>query len=154
MASATLGGITAALVAAAWTDWRQRRIPHWPAPALALGWVFAVVATPAALGALPLTGLACGAGVLGAGGALWAVGWLGAGDVKLAAALGLWLGPADLGLALVDAGLLLLVLAVTSFALGGERPRRDLPVAVALASPSAALLAFRALDVASLASGT
>ncbi len=153
-ASAIIGGAAAFAVAAAWADWRRRRIPHPLVAALVVGWALVAAAMPEALGGSPLSSLACGAGALGAGLALWALGWLGAGDVKLVAVLGLWLGPADFGLGLVGAGLLLLVLAVTAFAFGGGFAQRDLPVALALAPPSVALLAFRAVDVASPATGT
>ena len=79
------------------------------------------------------------------------MGWLGAGDAKLAAVFSLWLGPADLGLALVGAGLLMLALLATAFALGGDLARRGLPVACALAPPTATLLVCRAGDLYPLA---
>jgi len=153
-ASAILGGVAAAAIAAAWADWRRRRIQHAIVTALAGGWALVSAVMPSALGGSPVASLACAAGALGFGSAMWVVGWLGAGDVRFAAAIALWLGPADLGIALVGAGLLLTVLAGTTTALGGSLPQRDLPVAVALAPPSVALLAFRAVDVASLATAT
>lgn len=152
-ASIALGGAAASAVGAALADWRRRRIPHSLVVALVFGWALVAATFPEALGGSPLAGLACCAGALGIGFALWAVGWLGGGDVKLAAVLGLWLGPADFGIAIVGGGFLLLAVAGTTLALGGGS-RRDLPVALALAPPSVALLAFRALDVASPAPGT
>lgn len=147
---AALVAATAALVAAAWTDTRRRRIPHWPAAVLVAAWGVAAVVAPTALGAAALAGAACGAGALGVGAALWASGWLGGGDVKLAGALGLWLGPADFGLALVGAGVLMLAMLATAFALGGDLARRGLPVAGALAVPAATLLVHRGAGLSAL----
>ena len=141
---AALGGAAVALVVAAWSDWRLRRIPHWPVAILVAGWGVAAVAAPAALGGTPLAGAACGAGALAVGAALWAPGWLGAGDVRLAAALALWFGPADLGLALIGAGVLMLAMLATAYALRGDLARRGLPVACALAAPAVTLLVQRA----------
>ena len=84
---------TAILVAAAIGDWRTRRIPNRLVAILAVcGIAFSVVRAPI-LGGLTqaggglLTGLACWL-------PFYALGWLGAGDVKLYAAAGAWLGPA------------------------------------------------------------
>lgn len=92
---ATLGGIvfTAILVAAAIGDFRNRRIPNWTVAILAvLGIGFSISQAPVVTGALR------GGGGLMVGLACWlpfyALGWLGAGDVKLFAAAGAWLGPA------------------------------------------------------------
>ena len=136
------------MAAAAWFDWRNRLIPHWLLVGLVAGWAVAALALPDLLDGRVLAGAACGALALAAGAAVRAHGWLGAGDVKLAAALGLWLGPADFGLALVAAGALTLVLAAHAFALGGGHARRSLPLACALAPPAAVLLLWRAVDLA------
>lgn len=92
---ATLGGIvfTAILVWAAFGDFRHRRIPNRLVGILAvLGMLFSVVREPV------LPGILSGGGGLLVGLACWlpfyALGWLGAGDVKLFAAAGAWLGPA------------------------------------------------------------
>ena len=154
LASVALAGASAACVVAAWADWRHGRVAQWLVGALAAGWALTWLAAPTAFVHTALVGAVCAVGALGVGGALWAMEWLGAGDVKLAAALGLWLGPADFGLALIAAGLLLLALAGIALGLGGDLVRRDLPVGIALAPPSVALLAFRALDVASPAPST
>ena len=146
---AALGGAAVALASAAWADWRRRQIPHWPVAALVAAWGVVAVAAPAA--GPPLAGAACGTGALGVGAAMWSAGWLGAGDVKIAAAIGLWLGPAEFGLALVGAGVLMLAMLATAFALGGDFVRRGLPVACALAPPAATLLVRRAADLAALA---
>lgn len=91
---ATLAGIafTVILAAAAIGDFRTRRIPNRLVAALAvLGVAFSVVydqgllGFPRAGGGL-LVGLACWL-------PFYALGWIGAGDVKLYAAAGAWLGP-------------------------------------------------------------
>ena len=91
---ATLGGIvfTGILVVAAIADLRNRRIPNRLVATLAvLGLVFSIVQQPG------ISGLVRGSGGLIAGLLCWlpfyALGWLGAGDVKLFSAAGAWLGP-------------------------------------------------------------
>ena len=91
---ATLGGIvfTGILVAAAIGDLRNRRIPNRLVIVLAvLGLFFSIVQQPV------FPGLVRSSGGFIAGLACWlpfyALGWLGAGDVKLFAAAGAWLGP-------------------------------------------------------------
>lgn len=81
------------LIAAAIGDLRTRRIPNKLVAVLALlGIAFSVVRAPV------FPGLSQAGGGLLAGLACWlpfyALGWLGAGDVKLYAAAGAWLGPA------------------------------------------------------------
>lgn len=146
-----LGAVAAILAITALCDWRRRCFPHWPAAVLSAGWAVAAVSSADLLGGPPLAGLACAALALVAGGALWRAGWVGGGDVKLAAALGLWLGPLDFGLALLAAGALTLVLAGPAFALGGDLSRRGLPLACAMAPPGAVLLVWRAVELAASA---
>jgi prepilin peptidase CpaA len=89
-----LAGIvfTAILVLAAVGDLRTRRIPNRLVAVLAvLGLAFSVTQRPYFSGALHgleglLVGLACWL-------PFYVLGWLGAGDVKLFAAAGAWLGP-------------------------------------------------------------
>lgn len=92
---ALVGGFvfTTILIIAAIGDLRTRRIPNRLVAALALaGIVFSVARAPIVPGFLQ-----AGGGLL-AGLACWLpfymLGWLGAGDVKLYAAAGAWLGPA------------------------------------------------------------
>ena len=93
--SARLGGIvfTTILVFAAIGDFRTRRIPNRLVLVLVLlGIGFSIAKAPLGHGAL-----AAGEGIL-VGLLCWlpfyAFGWIGAGDVKLYAAAGAWLGPA------------------------------------------------------------
>ena len=91
---AMLAGIiyTAILVLAAIGDMRTRRIPNrLVAVLVVLGLAFSVTQRPVLAGTLHglegvLVGLACWL-------PFYALGWLGAGDVKLFAAAGAWLGP-------------------------------------------------------------
>jgi prepilin peptidase CpaA len=78
------------LAIAALLDLRQRRIPNSVAAAVALlGGVALATTAPGALWQHALVTLL----MLVAGIAIWSRGWLGGGDVKLLAALGLWAGP-------------------------------------------------------------
>lgn len=84
---------TTILVAAAIGDLRTRRIPNKLVAVLAVsGIAFSITRMPI------IAGLVQGGGGIIAGLALWlpfyVMGWLGAGDVKLYAAAGAWLGPA------------------------------------------------------------
>ena len=86
-------GLVALLGIAALSDLWHRRIPNEIPASVALLWLIAL-----ALGVAgsPLLGLATGLGLLAAGILVWRLGWLGGGDVKLIAALGLWAGPGHL----------------------------------------------------------
>jgi prepilin peptidase CpaA len=80
------------LALAAWCDLHRRRIPNALPAGIAALWLVAAVQGAAGT---PLTGLATGAALLAIGMAVWRCGWLGGGDVKLVAVLGLWAGPAN-----------------------------------------------------------
>jgi prepilin peptidase CpaA len=93
----------AVLGVATFTDLRSRRIPNW----LSLPFLVAGIAVSAWVHgwhgvAQSLEGLALGALLFGV---LYAMGGMGMGDVKLAAAIGAWIGPGQLMLALVVTGL-------------------------------------------------
>ena len=141
--AALLGSVLLASVAV-WTDLKRREIPHWVPVGLFLLWLAAALLEPQALNATLLAGLACGGGGLVLGFALHALGWLGGGDGKLLAALALWLGPEDLGPALLTAGLLGLLLVLAAWTRrSGELRQRGIPCALAIAPPAATLLAAR-----------
>lgn len=131
---------------AVWTDVKHREVPHWVIGTLVLLWVFAVVMAPEALDGGPLAGIACGVAMLVVAFFLHALGWLGGGDGKLLAALAMWLGPADLGLALLATGLFGLLLALPALLRHSMLFRdRGIPYACAIAPPAAAILAVRAV---------
>ncbi|HWG21485.1 MAG TPA: A24 family peptidase [Terracidiphilus sp.] len=107
----------AVLAVATWTDLRSRRIPNW----LVLPFLAAGVGVSAWLHgwhgvAQSLEGLGLGALVFGV---LFALGGMGMGDVKLCAAIGAWVGPAQLVLALVITGLAGGVMALVWALCGG-----------------------------------
>ena len=147
MEALTLWTASGLLAASVVCDLRRRRIPN--AIPLALLGLFGVYAI--AGGAGPLAGLwvhlAIGAALLAAGFALYLTGGFGAGDAKLVAVAGVWAGPADLALFLI--GLAAAAFALVLFALlpfdATRRLRRELPFALAIAPPAAAVMISRAL---------
>jgi prepilin peptidase CpaA len=91
------------LAVAIFTDLRSRRIPNW----LVLPFLLAGVAVSGWLHGWHGIGQSLGGLGLGAllFGILFCMGGMGMGDVKLCAAIGAWIGPAQLLLALVITGL-------------------------------------------------
>jgi prepilin peptidase CpaA len=105
------------LAIATFVDLRSRRIPNWLVlPFLAAG----VIVTTALLGVKGLGrsvgGIALAVAVTGI--LCWLRG-MGMGDLKLCAAVGAWIGPGQLGMALVATGLAGGVLALLWAACGG-----------------------------------
>ncbi|HEX4055831.1 MAG TPA: A24 family peptidase [Tepidisphaeraceae bacterium] len=99
-----------ALAAAAVIDARQRRIPNWLTfGLLAAGLGRAAVAGPGSLGHSALGILAGGAIPL----VLYTMSAIGAGDVKLLAAIGAWVGPGPALLIFMVQALLGLVIVIT-----------------------------------------
>lgn len=146
----------AAMLAVVVQDLRSLRISNRLVAGLALGWpAHAVLATGAARGMLLDLGAAVG--VLLIGFFLFARGWIGAGDVKLASATALWLGPLGtlsyLLYTAVGGGLLAAaVLALRQEPLPGlvrsrrwsrrlRAPHTPLPYGVALAGGALAVMA-------------
>ena len=129
-------------------DLRRRRIPN--AIQLALLGLFAVYAATGAAGppGVLWVHLAIGAVLLAAGFALYLSGRFGAGDAKLIAVAGMWIGPADLSLFLLGLGACAFALSLFAL-LPFERTRRlrgELPFAVAIAPPALAVMIPRALS--------
>ena len=135
--------LIALLVAAAAQDVAQRRISNW----LCLGVIIAAAAAAVALGptvALWQNGVVF-AVMLALGVPLFAAGWLGGGDVKLFAALGLWVNFAAalplLASILIAGGVLALLSLMIK---GGKAARKSkgLPYGVAIAVGTAVVLAM------------
>jgi prepilin peptidase CpaA len=107
----------AVLAIATWTDLRTRRIPNWlvlPFMAAGIGvqtWMHGWHGL-----AQSLEGLGLGALLFGV---LAAMGGMGMGDVKLCAAIGAWIGPGQLILAVVITGLAGGVMALAWAVAGG-----------------------------------
>ena len=129
-------------------DLHSRRIPN--AIPLALLGLFALYAVAAEVGyPEPLwKHLAIGAVLLAAGFAFYLSGRFGAGDGKLIAVAGLWIGPSDLSLFLL--GMAVCAFALSLFALlpfdRTRRLRSELPFAVAIAPPVMVVMIPRALS--------
>jgi prepilin peptidase CpaA len=88
-----LAGLLAMLAGLAWSaasDLKQFLIPNRACALVAGGYLAAALGTPFAPW---LAGLVVGLLTLGVGTALFARGWVGGGDVKLAAVIALWAGP-------------------------------------------------------------
>ena len=144
---AALLGAAVLVATALYSDAKRREIPqHVPIGVAAL-WLAVAFLSPAALDATALAGLACGVGALGVGYVFHFIGWLGAGDGKLLAALALWMGdPLDLSLWLLAVAALGLVLVLIALARpNGDFRARGIPFAWAIAPPAATLLVARAL---------
>jgi len=99
-----------------WFDVRERRVPN--LLVLAIVALYAVAVATSARAVTPVADLAVAAAFLAGVLLLWLPGWLGGGDAKLLAALGLWAGPAralDLVFAVAIAGgVLALILLVNA----------------------------------------
>ena len=131
-----------------WTDWRWRQVPHWTVVGLLALWLLLAMTAPQRLGFDPWAGLVCGGAALALGMLCYALGWWGAGDAKLLAALALWVGPHDLPVALLGTVAVGLLLLATAFAVPrGDLRKRGVPFAVALTVPAATVLAARVADL-------
>lgn len=144
------------LVIAAASDLKSYRIPNWVCVAIA-----AAFAVAAPLG-MPFDRIwphvAVGVSVFGIGYLLYALTGMGAGDAKLGAAIGLWIGPAGLQTWLTYFALAMLALAIVLIGLrravapaGGAEPsfrllQRGAPVPLGVALSVSALLASPAFD--------
>jgi prepilin peptidase CpaA len=95
--------VFALLVMATVVDIRSRRIPNWLVlPFLAAGVIVGTASHGVKGLAQSMGGIALAAAVIGV---LCWLGGMGTGDLKLCAAVGAWIGPAQLGTALVATGL-------------------------------------------------
>jgi prepilin peptidase CpaA len=123
------------LAVATFTDLRSRRIPNW----LVLPFMVAGLVVPAWLGGWrgfgqSLEGFGLGALVYGI---LSVVGGMGMGDVKLVAAIGAWIGPQQLIIAMVliamAGGIMALGWAIYGRFVGDVWKSRKIPYAPAIA---------------------
>lgn len=107
----------ATVLVAAVTDLRNRRIPNWLVVSSLLGALGTSAVTHGLSGVgRSLAGAALGGGILCV---LYLLGGMGMGDVKLCAAVGAWLGPGQLFLAVVVMGIAGGVMALLYAAWGG-----------------------------------
>jgi prepilin peptidase CpaA len=107
----------AVLAVATYTDLRSRRIPNWLVfPFMAVGILLAAWTHGWHGIGQSLAGLAVGAVLFGIFGLM---GGMGMGDVKLCAAIGAWIGPSQLIVALVITGLAGGIMALCWAAAGG-----------------------------------
>ncbi len=105
-----LAGAVALALIAGWTDLRSRRIPNWlVVPFLAAGIAVSVWLQGWHGFAQSAAGFGLGLLIFGI---LFCLGGMGMGDVKLCAAIGAWIGPSQLLIALVVTGLAGGVMAV------------------------------------------
>ena len=131
------GGLVAALLYAIWTDWRARVIPNPLNAAIALAaplwwWASGLSLWPGVAVQLAVGGVALlifmGAFVIGA---------MGGGDVKLIAALGLWLVPPDFLQMIVwmsIGGGLLTVVMMIAHRVRRQEGQLEIPYGIAIAA--------------------
>lgn len=139
---------TLLLLVAAVVDVRQRRIPNSGVLALLVsGFAFSLTTRPL-VGGLSTSLLGC---LLGFGLfiAFWPMGLIGAGDVKLFAAIGVWLGPAATWQAALVAAMVGGVMALYSLARTRQVAIAMRRIALAVSSRSASVLAPPPGDAAS-----
>ena len=147
-ASLILWSACVLFIAGAVSDLGWRRVPN-VIPVLLAGLfvVYAAIGEIRPSGAL-WSHVAVGLVVLVVGFALYASGRFGAGDAKLAAVAGLWIGPAELSFFLfgIAAGALTLCLfSLLPFA-AARRWRKALPFAIAIVPPTVIVMIPRALS--------
>ena len=123
-------------------DQRRRRIPN--AVPVALVALFIAQAVLEALPSDWREHVAVGGAFLAAGFVFYLIGGFGAGDGKLVAAAGLWVGPDPVSHFLLAMAVCALALSVVGVLRGGEFRRRGLPFAWAIAPPAIFVLIPRA----------
>jgi prepilin peptidase CpaA len=125
-----------ALMAMAIWDIAYRRLPNWLNIAIAVAYLPYAFALGVGWASIGLS-IAVGVGVLGLGIGLFSLGLIGGGDVKLAAAIAIWIGPSlDLlrfFLLMALVGGALAVIALIWQRVTGRKATRALPYGVALA---------------------
>lgn len=145
-----------ALVVAAFTDIRRRQIDNWLNGAIALGaplfwWSSGLDLWP---GVAIQLAVAFAALVVLAG--LFAIKWMGGGDVKLLTALALWVSPelfVQLLFVMALAGGMLTIVMAAWHTMRRHKQRLAIPYGVAIAFGGLWVLAFNYLPAAALAAG-
>jgi prepilin peptidase CpaA len=145
------------LLVAAATDARAYRIPNWVCAAIA---VLFLATAPFSMNFETIwPHLATGCAVFAVGYALYALTGMGAGDAKLAAAIGLWAGPAGFqtwitffALAMLALAILLVGMRRVAHSLGAAEPSmrilsRGAPVPLGVALSASAILGSPAFAV-------
>ena len=144
-----VGALALMLVAAAATDIRSRTIPNWLNAAVALGaipfwWASGLALWPDVAVQVGLAGL-----LFAIFAAAFAAGFMGGGDVKMIAALALWLPPGATVVMLVlmsIGGGLLTVAMVVRHRLAARRDAVEVPYGVAIAGAGLWLIGERFLN--------
>ena len=136
------------LGAAAVFDLRRREVPNLIPIAIVGLFVIQIPAVGHQEMAPLWTHVVTGGVLLGVGFGLFLMGALGAGDGKLMAAAGLWIGPTEVSTFLFGVGLLGLAIGLVCLLPfeATRRLRNNIPFAVAIAPPAIALLALRAFS--------
>lgn len=117
MPSSALWPTILTVVVASITDLRSRRIPNWLVGLSLISALLSAMVIPGGLGLRKsLEGAVLGAGILGT---LYLLGGMGMGDVKLCMAVGAWIGPGQLMMALVMTGIAGGLIALVWAAAGG-----------------------------------
>lgn len=139
----TVGAACGLLIVSVVCDQCWRRIPN--AVPVALVALFAAQAIAGALPSAWWEHVAVGAACLAAGFLFYVIGGFGAGDGKLVAVAGLWVGPGDLSSFLLAMAACAFALSLFGMIYRGEFLRRGLPFAWAIAPPALLVLLPRIL---------
>jgi len=130
-----LAGLAIALVIAAFTDIRRRQIDNWLTLSIALGAPLFWWASGVSLWPDMAMQLGVALAVFGVLAGLFALGWMGGGDVKLLTALALWIEPGifmQLLIVMALAGGLLTVVLGAWHVMRRQRDRLAVPYGVAI----------------------
>jgi prepilin peptidase CpaA len=144
-----IGLLAAALLAACATDWRSRTIPNWLNAAIALGAIPFWWATGLSLWPDVALQVAVAAGVFALFAIAFHVGAMGGGDVKMVAALALWLPPSavpELLMVMSIAGGLLTVAMLIPHRIAKAAGNPEIPYGIAIAFAGFWLIGQRFLN--------
>ena len=137
----TVGAACSLFVASVVCDQRSRRIPN--AVPIALVVLFVVQASVGTIPSSWWEHVAVGGAFLAVGFVFYLTGGFGAGDGKLVAVAGMWVGPDTLGTFLLAMAACAFGLSLFGLVRRGEFLRRGLPFAWAIAPPAVLVLISR-----------